>query len=182
MITDGYVWGRHHRAIVGKYARACHLSAHHLCERCGYRNITKFQRHREYWKNGRAHRRAQIPQDYLNAIQVDWCELVRSVEQDVCEYYAALETMPPPKNVVTLARLGCVLRESLPKGLSEAELYAHVQDIADAPDSKWGKAILDWQGMKQVRFYAGRKPSVHLWPPRIVLIRESIDFGDGPGV
>jgi hypothetical protein len=180
MELDQYVWGRHHRALIARRARKCPLDAHRLAEQCGYRNITKFQRHREFWKRGRAHRRALIPRAYLNSIQVDWCELLRAVEQDVRGYYAALKAMPPPENVVTLARLGCVLREPLPNGLSEEELYDHVQRIADAPDSKWGKAVLDWPGMKQVRFHAGRKPTEHLRPPRILLVRECVDFGDGP--
>jgi hypothetical protein len=181
MQSEEYQWGRHHRAIIAQHARSCPLNVHQLAERCGWANITAFQRHRKHWDKGRAHRRARIPIAYLNAIGIDWCELIRAVERDAVEYDTALEGMPHPGSVIINRRpsLGVTVRESLPHGLTDEERCSHIQRLVDTEVFAGCNAlVLDWPGMKQVWFRAHQDPKVHLWRPRMTLMREFVDFGE----
>jgi len=154
---------------------------HQLAERCGWANITAFQRHQDYWRKGLAHRRALTPLAYLKAIGIDWCELIQAVERDGRDYDAALEAMPEPDSFIVNRRpsLGVTFRVQLPSGLTREERSSHVQQLADTNAfAECNALVLDWPGMKQVWFRAHLEPKEYLWRPSMTLVQESIDFGE----
>jgi hypothetical protein len=182
MQSEEYQWGRHHRALIAQRARSCALNVHQLAKRCDWVNVTAFQRHRKYWDKGLAHRQARIPIAYLNAIGIDWCELIHAVEHDGVEFDAALERMPPPDRIIMHHRHLGVGLLSLSVGLTHEERYSSVQYLVECEQfvERFDAFVLDWPGMKQVWFRAHREPKEHLWRPRMTLIREFVDFGEPP--
>lgn len=179
METRPYIWGYHHRRLITSCDRACRLSVRELAARCGYENVNGFQRKREKWARGRALRRALVPVAYLDAIAIDWEALGRAVAWDAAEFDAALEAMPLPDTVATmgLPALGVTVREPVPPGLSEAEIYAYAQGFADDPESDWGKALVTWPGMKEVWFFLGKPPKEYVYRPRLNIVDGCVDFG-----
>ena len=183
MQSEEYQWGRHHRSLIAKHAQSCPLNVHQLAERCGWVNVTAFQRHRKYWDKGLAHRRARIPITYLNALCIDWCELIHAVELDGVEYDAALERMPPPDRIIMRRRGSlCVGFLSLPDRPTQEERYNRIQYLVECEQffERYDAFVLDWPGMKQVWFRAHQEPKEYLWRPRMTIIREFVDFGEPP--
>jgi len=179
MSTEYFRWGRHHRALISKHAKACPTTAHELARLCGYTNIDRFQRRRAAWSKGEVLRQALIPVAFLEAIGVDAFELALAVERDATEYKEALERLPVPESFVSEGRapLGIRLRTALPKGLSEDAAVKYVQELVDSGQISWGKALISWPGMKSIWIYPFRCPKVHTWPPVLLCKGDRIDFG-----
>jgi len=185
MDHKAYIWGYHHRKYIKACAHACTLTTRLLAERCGFENINRFQRKRVMWAKGLPYHRTLIPVAFLDAIAVDWDALRYAVDRDIAEFDAMLHTMPMPTTVIALGltSLGVCIEKPLPQGLSESELYEHVQGIVDNPDCHWQEALLTWPipGLKLLCFSTGKPPSVHIRRPRFVLVKGCVDFGEGGG-
>jgi hypothetical protein len=180
MSEHSYIWGRHHRDYLRELDHRCALSAHELAEQCGYTDVTKFQRRRQDWRQGRPSGKGLIPVAYLEAIGVDPCELLRLIQSDYAEYEVALLRLEVPKNFSVLLQPGFGYMPSLPEGLSMDEAFQHVQRFIDDRTSSTGKAILHWASLKTIFFRKGAPPSVHVWPPKFVALGDKIDFGCSP--
>jgi len=179
MLTENYRWGRYHRALIARHAKACRLNAHDLARLSGYTNVDRFQRRRAAWSNGEAARKALIPVAFLEAIGVDAFELALAVERDAVEYKEALKQLPVPESFVSEGRapLGIRLRTALPQGLSEDDAIRYVQGLVDSGQIAWGKALIDWPGMKSIWIYRFKRPGIYTWTPVLLSKGDRIGFG-----
>ena len=177
MPEHNYIWGRHHRAYIAALNTACALSPSELAKRCGYTDVTKFQRRRRDWRHGRPSGKGLIPVAYLNAIGVDPCELLRLIQLDRVEYEVALQGLEVPGHFSVVLQPGFGFRQHLPEDLNMEEAFRHVQRFLDDRAFSPGNAILDWASIKTIFFHKGAPPSEHTWPPTFVARGDRIDFG-----
>lgn len=179
-MSEVFLWGRRHRAYIAALDAGCKLSARDFAEMCGYGDVSKFQRRRQHWRHGRPSGKGHIPIGYLAGIHVDLCELAKLVEKDREDYLAALRAIHAPAEFTVYGQVpGFSIRKSLPAGLSIPDAVRHVQQLLDTGAFPPGKAMLEWPSLKTVFIRKNMAPSEHIWPPRMLALSHTIDFG-GP--
>ncbi len=182
MSEASYLWGRHHRAYLRACDQGCGLTPCELAARCGYVNVSNFQRRRKDWREGRASGKGHVPVAYLHAIGVDLCELAAAVEQDQADYALILVSLPVPSEIIVYGNtgLGASVRHPIRTGLTMSECYEVAQQIANE-NSAWGhKAWLVWPRLQEIHFRKGKVPTIITWPPRLLCVGDVMDFNTPP--
>jgi hypothetical protein len=182
MSEANYVWGRIHRDYLRACDLACGLAPRELAGRCGYANVSNFQRRRRDWREGRASGKGHVPVTYLHAIGVDFCELAAAIERDQADYAHALANLPVPTEIIVYGRaaLGVTVRQPIPAGLTLSECYHAAQQTANE-NTEWGyKAMLVWPKLQEIYFRKGSAPAIFTWPPRLNCVHDGIDFNPPP--